>query len=121
MLKTSDGKGRVAAFEILHANSAIRSLIREGKSHQIPSIVQTSRKSGMITMDDSIYELYQAGRVSKDEAITFAVQFAFFENNNIQSRIDALNTEIQKGIDDYKLGNYIDGNTAYDRLIAKYE
>ena len=56
-----------------------------------------------------------------DEAITFAVQFAFFENNNIQSRIDALNTEIQKGIDDYKLGNYIDGNTAYDRLMAKYE
>ena len=72
LLKTADGKGRVAAFEILHANSAIRSLIREGKSHQIPSIVQTSRKSGMITMDDSIYELYQAGKVTKDEAITFA-------------------------------------------------
>ena len=72
LMKTADGKGRVAAFEILHANSAIRSLIREGKSHQIPSIVQTSRKSGMITMDDSIYELYQAGKVTKDEAITFA-------------------------------------------------
>ena len=72
LLKTADGKGRVAAFEILHANSAIRSLIREGKSHQIPSIVQISRKSGMITMDDSIYELYQAGKVTKDEAITFA-------------------------------------------------
>ena len=72
LMKTADGKGRVAAFEILHANSAIRALIREGKSHQIPSVIQTSRKSGMITMDDSIFDLYTAGRVSRDEAITFA-------------------------------------------------
>ena len=72
LMKTADGKGRVAAFEILHANSAIRALIREGKSHQIPSVIPTSRKSGMITMDDSIFDLYTAGRVSRDEAITFA-------------------------------------------------
>ncbi|MCI8364666.1 MAG: type IV pilus twitching motility protein PilT [Eubacterium sp.] len=72
LMKTADGKGRVAAFEILHANSAIRALIREGKSHQIPSVIQTSRKSGMITMDDSIFDLYTEGRVSRDEAITFA-------------------------------------------------
>lgn len=72
LMKTADGKGRVAAFEILHATSAVRALIREGKSHQIPSIIQTSRKSGMITMDDSIFDLYTAGRVTRDEAITFA-------------------------------------------------
>lgn len=72
LMKTADGSGRVAAFEILHANSAVRALIREGKSHQIPSVVQTSRKQGMITMDDSIFELYTQGRVTKDEAITYA-------------------------------------------------
>lgn len=72
LMKTADGSGRVAAFEILHANSAIRALIREGKSHQIPSVVQTSRKQGMITMDDSIFDLYTQGRVTKEEAITFA-------------------------------------------------
>lgn len=72
LMKTADGHGRVAAFEILHANSAIRALIREGKSHQIPSAIQTSRKVGMITMDDSIYDLYAQGKVTKDEAITFA-------------------------------------------------
>lgn len=72
LMKTADGNGRVAAFEILHANSAIRALIREGKSHQIPSIIQTSKKSGMITMDDSIFDLYTAGKITKDEAITFA-------------------------------------------------
>ena len=72
LMKTADGNGRVAAFEILHATSAIRALIREGKSHQIPSVIQTSRKGGMITMDDSIFDLYTQGRVSRDEAITFA-------------------------------------------------
>lgn len=72
LMKTADGSGRVAAFEILHANSAIRALIREGKSHQIPSVVQTSRKLGMITMDDSIFDLYSQGRVTKEEAITYA-------------------------------------------------
>lgn len=72
LMKTADGNGRVAAFEILHANSAIRALIREGKSHQIPSMIQTSRKIGMITMDDSIFDLYTQGIVTKDEAITFA-------------------------------------------------
>lgn len=72
LMKTADGSGRVAAFEILHANSAVRALIREGKSHQIPSVVQTSRKQGMITMDDSIFELYTQGRVTKEEAITYA-------------------------------------------------
>ncbi len=73
LLRTADGKGRVAAFEILHANSAIRALIREGKSHQIPSTIQTSRKQGMITMDDSLFDLYTEGKVTKEEAITFAV------------------------------------------------
>lgn len=72
LMRTADGNGRVAAFEILHANSAIRALIREGKSHQIPSMIQTSRKVGMITMDDSIFDLYTQGKVTKDEAITFA-------------------------------------------------
>lgn len=72
LMRTADGNGRVAAFEILHANSAIRALIREGKSHQIPSMIQTSRKMGMITMDDSIFDLYTQGIVTKDEAITFA-------------------------------------------------
>lgn len=66
------GKGRVAAFEIMYANPAIRNLIREGKSHQIPSLIQTGKKDGMITMDDAIYDLYSAGRVSYEEAMSFA-------------------------------------------------
>ena len=73
LIMTADGKGRVAAFEVMHANHAIRNLIREGKSHQIPSIIQTNRKIGMITMDDSIQQLYFEGKVSKEVAVQFAV------------------------------------------------
>ncbi len=72
LIMTADGNGRVAAFEVMHANHAIRNLIREGKSHQIPSIIQTNRKIGMITMDDAIFQLYIDGRIDRDLAIQFA-------------------------------------------------
>ena len=72
LLPTADRSGRVAAFEIMYANSAVRNLIREAKPHQIPSIIQTSRQSGMITMDDALFELYQSMKITKEEAIVFA-------------------------------------------------
>ena len=72
LMPVASGKGRVAAFEIMYANAAIRNLIREGKSHQIPSLIQTAKKDGMITMDDAIYDLYSSGRVSYEEAMNFA-------------------------------------------------
>lgn len=72
LLPTADKKGRVAAFEIMFANSAIRNLIREGKSHQISSIIQTSKQSGMIAMDDALLELYLKRKITKEDALTFA-------------------------------------------------
>ena len=72
LIPTADGNGRVAAFEVLHANHAIRNLIREGKSHQIASVMQTNRKMGMITMDEAIRQLYMDGRISRQMAIQFA-------------------------------------------------
>lgn len=72
LLPTADKKGRVAAFEIMFPNSAIRNLIRESKAHQIPSIIQTSRADGMITMDDALFDLYRARKITKEEAISFA-------------------------------------------------
>ncbi len=73
LIPRADGMGRVAAFEILHANHAVRNLIREGKSHQLMSVMQTNRKMGMITMDDSIQQLYFEGKISRDIAVQFAV------------------------------------------------
>lgn len=73
LIPTMDGKGRVAAFEVMHANHAVRNLIREGKSHQLVSVMQTNRKMGMVTMDESITQLFYEGKISKDMAIQFAV------------------------------------------------
>ena len=68
LFKRIDRKGRVAALEILIANPAVRNLIREGKTHQIPSMIQTGKKYGMILLDDSIMELFKKGIISADEA-----------------------------------------------------
>lgn len=67
-----EGGGRVAAYEVMLATPAIRNLIREGKSFQIPSMIQTSKKMGMQTMDDAIYDLYMRSLIQADDAITFA-------------------------------------------------
>lgn len=64
--------GRVAAFEILLANPAVRNMIREGKTHQIPSILQTGKRSGMQTMDDNILELFMKREISAETAVAFA-------------------------------------------------
>ncbi len=68
LLPTVDG-GLVPAFEILEANSAIRTMIRDGKVHQIDSVIYASAKDGMKSMDASILELYKAGRIDANTAI----------------------------------------------------
>jgi twitching motility protein PilT len=68
LFKRIDRKGRVVALEILIANPAVRNLIREAKTHQIPSMIQTGKKYGMILLDDSIMELFTKGMVSAEEA-----------------------------------------------------
>lgn len=73
LIPTIDGRGRVAAFEVMHANHAVRNLIREGKSHQLVSVMQTNRKMGMITMDESIIQLYFEGKIDREMAVQFAV------------------------------------------------
>jgi twitching motility protein PilT len=72
LLPIASGNGRVAAFEVMLASPAIRSLIREAKTHQIQSTIQTSRQLGMITMDDSLYELFAAGTITREMAMTYA-------------------------------------------------
>jgi twitching motility protein PilT len=69
LLARADGHGRVLGAEIMVANSAIRSLIRDDKAHQIYSIIQTSGKLGMRTMNQSLFELYRAGLITYEEAM----------------------------------------------------
>lgn len=72
LIPRADDLGRVAAFEVLHANHAVRNLIREGKSHQLMSVMQTNRKAGMIVMDEAIQQLYHDGKITREMAIQFA-------------------------------------------------
>tara|TARA_B100001540_G_scaffold313084_1_gene335357 strand:+ start:654 stop:1667 length:1014 start_codon:yes stop_codon:yes gene_type:complete len=63
LLKTKDGQGRCGAFEVMKCTPPIQNLIRESKIHQIPSIMQTAVKDGMITMTKSLEELVKAGKI----------------------------------------------------------
>jgi twitching motility protein PilT len=78
LFKRVDRKGRIVALEILIANPAVRNLIREGKTHQIPSMIQTGKKYGMVLLDDYIMELFQSGKISADEAYAKANEKARF-------------------------------------------
>jgi len=68
LFKRIDKTGRIPALEILIANPAVRNLIREGKSHQIPSMIQTGKKYGMLLLDDAIMDLLNKGMISPDDA-----------------------------------------------------
>ena len=68
LLPTADGSGRVPAVEILIPTPAVRNLIREGKTHQIYSAIQTGGEHGMQTMDAALTELVRGGRISRDVA-----------------------------------------------------
>ena len=73
LLPKVDGSGRVAALEIMIATPAIQNLVREGKTHQIESSIQTGIRYGMKTMDMSLVELYKKNLISYDTALTFSV------------------------------------------------
>jgi twitching motility protein PilT len=68
LLPKADGTGRVASIEVLVATAAIRNLIREGKSHQIYTALQTGARYGMQTMDRALLDLYSTGLITYDEA-----------------------------------------------------
>ncbi|GAV25931.1 twitching motility protein PilT [Carboxydothermus islandicus] len=72
LIPRMDGKGRVVAVEVMVATPAIRNLIREGKTHQIPAQIQTGAKYGMQTLDMALAKLYQNRLISYEEAISRA-------------------------------------------------
>ena len=71
LLRTVDGSGRVGAFEVMIATPAIQALIRENKTYQLQSIIETAYKDGMITMDKALEDLYNDGKISYDDLKAF--------------------------------------------------
>lgn len=72
LLPRATGRGRALAAEVMMPNSAIRSLIREDKCHQILSHIQTGAKVGMRTMNQSLYELYRTNQITWDDAMMYS-------------------------------------------------
>jgi twitching motility protein PilT len=72
LLPRLDARGRLPAVEVMLANSAIRNLIREGKTHQMESVIQTGRQVGMQTMDQALQDLYRAGHIDIETATAHA-------------------------------------------------
>ena len=68
LFKRIDKKGRVAALEILVFNTAIANLVREGKTHQIPGMIQVGKRAGNQPLDDAIMEHLRMKRISPEEA-----------------------------------------------------
>ena len=64
-------QGRIAAVEIMLANAAVRNLIREEKLYQLPNVIRTSRDEGMITMDESLVDLYRRDKITRDTVLAF--------------------------------------------------
>ena len=71
LLMHADGGGRVAAFEIMVANPAIRNLVRENKMHQAKTIMESGRRDGMVTLDKALEGLYQSGSITYETALRF--------------------------------------------------
>lgn len=73
-----DGK-MLPVFEIMNMNSAIRNMIRDNKNYQIDNVIQTSAAEGMVSMDQSLISLWQAGRITAETAIAYATNAELVE------------------------------------------
>jgi len=79
LIPRAAGKGRIVACEVLIANMAVRSIIREAKTHQLQSIIQTSASEGMITMDKVLAEYVSRGEITLEEALNWASDVKSFK------------------------------------------
>ena len=71
LVPTVDGK-EIPAFEIMIANNAIRTMIREAKTHQLENAIVAGAAEGMITMDNSLLQLYKAGKITEETALSYS-------------------------------------------------
>ncbi len=79
LIPRADGNSRVCAFEVMHINPALRSVIREGKAERINTFIQSGGKEHMILMDDAILELLQKGEITEEMARQYAQDAAYID------------------------------------------
>jgi twitching motility protein PilT len=83
LLKRADGKGRIAVQEILVGNRAVASMIREGKTMMLPSLIQSGRADGMQSMDDTLVNLVKDGTITAADAVAKSVDKENFAKNAV--------------------------------------
>jgi twitching motility protein PilT len=81
LLPTADGSGRAGVFEVLVNTTAMATVIREARTHQIPGMMQTGRREGMVTLDQSLQALVDEGRIASSEAARHANNPNAFKQN----------------------------------------
>jgi twitching motility protein PilT len=81
LVKPVNRPNRVALYEIMMANPAVRNLIRENKTHQLPSVIQTAKGEGMVTMGDAAKAMVQKGLLTRQQAMTVANDPNLFKKN----------------------------------------
>lgn len=96
-----------AAFEVMKANTAIRNLIREAKSHQLDNVISTAAQEGMISMDRSILNLVSSGRITPDVAVSYSVNHEWMQKNIRQL------AEKQKGLEPLETIGFTQNNTMF--------
>lgn len=79
LLKTADGKGRCAALEILIGSPALANIIREGKTTQIPSVIQGGKAQGMQSMDQCIIQLIESGKVLPEDGVAKGIDKSLYQ------------------------------------------
>ncbi len=104
LLNRRDGKGRTPAFEMMLAITAIKSLIRESKTYQIPTVIQTSHKYGMKTLDQSLKNLVMCGIVDSREAFPYVTNPSLFKDGLSKSVYPSEKTSLFHHYDDFEMG-----------------
>jgi twitching motility protein PilT len=82
LVKKADGSGMTLATEVLLGNASLSNMIREGKTFQIPSLMQIGRAHGMITMEESLLTLYKAGTITFEEAASKSADPRLFRSKH---------------------------------------
>jgi twitching motility protein PilT len=82
LVPSADGRGRVAAFEVMVMSPAIENHLRKKETFKSPSVIQTSRRSGNVLLDDSLLEHYQSGRITKETLLDRA-----FDRKSLEVRL----------------------------------
>src|SRR6059058_2466660 len=99
LIPTKEGKGRAAAIEVLLNSPLISDLIFKGEIHEIKEIMKKSRELGMQTFDQSLFDLYEAGRISYEDALRFADSTNEVRLNIKLNSKDAKDKDLNKGIE----------------------